>query len=89
MSKSSSSEHKKSKYDEEEPGVIFPLALMGFLVPVMGLYMYEKHKYKHPRRAKSGGIGALIALIIFMAATTVMGIFFPESINNIMQFVRQ
>jgi hypothetical protein len=49
---------------QQETGGTFGWAVLGFLIPVVGLILYLVWKDNKPRAAKSAGKGALVSVII-------------------------
>lgn len=58
-------------------------ALLGFIIPIIGLILYLVHETKQPKKAKSAGKGALIGFIIQILLCIICIIGFCSYINNI------
>ena len=56
----------RKQYANEEDRPSFGIALLGFLMPVIGLVLYLVWKGEKPLKAKSAGKGALIATILWI-----------------------
>ncbi|MGN1170000.1 MAG: zinc ribbon domain-containing protein [Acutalibacteraceae bacterium] len=54
----------------------FGFAVLGFLIPVVGLILYLVWKDTTPLKAKSAGKGALISVIVSVVFSIIMGILF-------------
>ena len=53
--------HKTSVNDD----ISFGLAILGFLVPLLGILLYLVWQDKYPKRAKSCAIGAWISIFMY------------------------
>lgn len=62
----------------------FGMAVLGFLLPVVGLILYLVWKDKSPLKAKSAGKGALVSVILSFAVSLIVSIFFG---NILMEFL--
>ena len=62
------------KAAKEEDGPSGGFAVLGFLIPILGLILYFVWKNEYPQRANSIGKGALIGVIVSVVLPIVLSI---------------
>ena len=59
-------------------------AVLGFLIPLVGLILYLVNKDTSPLKAKSAGKGALAGLIVSLAFLIIYGVFFGSIVAGML-----
>lgn len=65
-----------------EDGKSIGFAILSFFIPLVGLILYLIWKDEKPLRAKSAGKGALIGVIVSVAASILSGIVYSAFIGG-------
>ena len=61
-------------------------AILGFLIPLVGLILYLVNKDTAPLKAKSAGKGALIGFIVSMVFSIIYGAILGSMIGSLMYY---
>lgn len=72
-------------YENDKPNFWF--ALLGFIIPIVGLILFIAYEGKQPKKAKSAGKGALISVIIKVIISVVFFIMNCVGVGSLVNYI--